>query len=205
MTGDIGRYLPDGNIECIGRRDSVVKIRGIRIDLGDVETHLAGHPAIRTAAASTLNANSGDALLVAWVASRAEERPSIKELREFLAERVPEYMIPAQITYVEKMPTTPSGKIDRLALLASNAWTRQSELDFVAPRDDIERRLQAIWEEILDVRPIGVRHEFFALGGHSLNAARVLSKIEREFGFRLPLAAMFPAPTIESLGWSDPR
>ena len=124
MTGDVGRHRSDGNIEYMGRRDSVVKIRGIRIDLGEIEANLAAHPAIKTAAASTLSANDGDLMLVAWVESCGEERPSLTELKEFLAERIPEQMIPSQIAFVEKMPTTPSGKIDRVALVASNTWTR---------------------------------------------------------------------------------
>jgi acyl carrier protein len=108
-------------------------------------------------------------------------------------------MIPQQIAYVEKMPNTPSGKIDRLALLARNNWTRDSELDFVAPRDDTERRLQSIWQELLNASPIGVQDDFFAIGGHSLLAARLLARIEREFNRRIPLTAMFPAPTIASI------
>ena len=120
-------------------------------------------------------------------------------MRAFLGESMPVYMIPTRFVLLDRIALTPNSKVDRAQLPSLDESHTHTAQQYLEPRDDIERRLQTIWEQVLNIRPIGVRHEFFDLGGHSLNAAKVLSKIAREFNCRIPLAAMFPAPTIESL------
>ena len=197
-TGDLVRYRASGRLEFIGRLDRQVKLRGYRIELGEIEFALGEHPAVREAVVAAQE-HGGDRRLVGYIAARTGSSPSANELRSYLEEKLPDYMVPAAFAIIETLPLTPNGKIDRANLPPLDATRVADRLEFVAPRDDTERRLQAIWEEILDVRPIGVRHEFFALGGHSLSAARVLFKIKREFSSDIPLAAMFQAPTIEGL------
>ena len=198
-TGDLGRYLPGGNIEYLGRVDSQVKIRGYRIELGEIESVLARHPAVEAALVVAGEDEAGDRRLVGYVVGAGGAPPSSSELRNYLKQKLPEYMVPALFMAIDAMPLTPNGKVNRAQLPAPNLMAFSEHRQFVGPRDDVERRLQTVWEEILDVRPIGVRQDFFELGGHSLNAVKALSRIEDELGFHIPLAAMFPAPTIESL------
>jgi amino acid adenylation domain-containing protein len=198
-TGDTVRRLPNGDVEYIGRADNQLKVLGIRIEPGEIEAALTRHPQVQAAAVTGLVDASETKLLVAFVEARPGHLPTAATLREFLSESMPVYMIPTRYVFVDRLALTHSGKIDRAKLPPLDESLVQTEQKYVEPRDDIERRLQTIWEEILNLRPIGVRHEFFALGGNSLNAVRVLSRIEREFDFRVPLAAMFPAPTIESM------
>ena len=198
-TGDMVRRLPNGDVEFVGRADNQLKVQGIRIEPGEIEAALMRHLQVQAAAIVGLTDTSETISLVAFVEPKPGKLPTAATLREFLSESIPLYMIPKRYVLVDKLALTHNGKIDRAKLPSLDESVVQTEQKYVEPRDDIERRLQTIWEEVLNVRPIGVRHEFFALGGHSLNAVRVLSRIEREFDYRVPLAAMFPAPTIESL------
>ena len=197
-TGDTARYLADGNIEYKGRIDAQVKIRGYRIELGEIESALAEHPAVREAAV-VAQEHGGDRRLVGYIAARKGSSPSANELRRYLNEKLPEYMVPSAYAMLETLPLTRNGKIDRANLPPLDGIAIVDHRQFVAPRNDVERRLQAIWQELLDTRPIGVHDDFFAVGGHSLLAAKLLARIEHEFDRRIPLAAMFPAPTIESV------
>jgi amino acid adenylation domain-containing protein len=197
-TGDLGRYLPDGNIEFIGRVDSQVKIRGYRIELSEIESTLLRHPAVHEAVV-VAQEHGGDARLVAYVSARRPSVPTVHELRSHLKERLPHYMVPAAFAVIDAFPLTSNGKIDRANLPAIDASAAVDHRSFVAPRDDVERRVAAMWQELLNVSPIGIHDDFFAMGGHSLLAAKLLARIEREFNRRIPLTAMFPAPTIATI------
>jgi amino acid adenylation domain-containing protein len=197
-TGDLARYLPDGNIEYISRIDNQVKIRGFRIELGEIEALLAQHAGIRELAVIAREDIHGDKRLVAYVVPQ-QERPQIGELRSFLQEHLPNYMVPNFFVFLDTLPLTPNGKIDRRALPAPDLSNQESAEIFVAAQDDLERELTEIWERVLGVEAIGIRDNFFDLGGHSLMAVSLFSQIEQTFGKNLPLATLFKAPTIEQL------
>jgi amino acid adenylation domain-containing protein len=194
-TGDLARYRPDGNIEFLGRADDQVKIRGFRIELGEIETVLGQHPAVREAVVLAREDAPGEKRLVAYVVADS----SADELRCFLKDKLPEYMVPAVVVLLEALPVTPNGKVDRRALPAPDRSRPDLEKAFVAPRDDIELQLARIWEEVLGVRPVGVRDNFFELGGHSLLAVRLFSLIEKRLGKKLPLTTVFQGATVEHL------
>jgi amino acid adenylation domain-containing protein len=204
-TGDLARWRADGNLEYLGRLDHQVKLRGFRIELGEIEAVLAQHPAVREAAV-VLHARDADQALAAYLVPAAdapEHDPAFAAqpqaaLRDWLKARLPDYMVPASFTLLAAFPLTPNGKLDRKALPAPQA-DRLVAGGQQAPRDHIELALTQLWEDLLDVRPIGVHASFFELGGHSLLAVRLMAGIERTFGRRLPLAALFEAPTIAAL------
>jgi amino acid adenylation domain-containing protein len=197
-TGDLARYLPDGNVEFLGRLDYQVKVRGFRIELGEIEYALARHPGVSAAVATTREDSPGDIRLVGYVVP-TEGAVSGTELRRWVAETLPSYMVPSQIVALEAFPTTPNGKIDRKGLPAP-AGDREADLGgVVGPRNELEEKLVAIWEDVLGVHPIGVTDDFFELGTTSILAARVFARIEHELGAKLPLAPIFQAPTIEQL------
>ncbi len=232
-TGDLSRYLPDGNIEVLGRTDSQVKIRGFRIELGEIEAVLTQHPGVRETAVIVWEDIPGDKRLVAYIvpayivpasivpaqspnppipAQNSTPSPSLQtQLRSFLKEKLPDYMVPSAFVTLDALPVTPNGKIDRRALPAPELQPAASESGFTAPRDTLEIELQSIWEKVLGVRPIGVTDNFFDLGGHSLLAVRLFAQIKERFNRDLPLATLFQAPTVEQLagilrqkGWSAP-
>jgi amino acid adenylation domain-containing protein len=208
-TGDMGRYLPDGNVEYIGRADHQVKIRGFRIELGEIETVLCQNPAVRQSVVLARDEIPGDKRLVAYVVSTQGESLVTNDLRDFLKKKLPDYMVPSAFVVVENLPLTPNGKVDRKTLPAPDYTREQQEKKLLAPRDELELQLTKIWEKVLKVRPIGVRDNFFELGGHSLLAVRLFAQIEKTMRKNLPVAALFHAPTIEQLarlisedGWS---
>ncbi|MGA3164142.1 MAG: amino acid adenylation domain-containing protein [Verrucomicrobiota bacterium] len=194
-TGDLARYRPDGNIEFLGRADHQVKIRGFRIELGEIEAVLGQHPAVREAVVVAREDVPGEKRLVAYVVADS----TADELRRFLKDKLPEYMVPAVVVLLEALPVTPNGKVDRRALPAPDRSRPELEKAFVAPRDDLELQLTHIWEEVLGVRPVGVRDNFFELGGHSLLAVRLFALIEKRLGKKLPLTAVFQGATVEHL------
>ncbi|NOT58294.1 MAG: amino acid adenylation domain-containing protein, partial [Deltaproteobacteria bacterium] len=198
-TGDLARYLPDGNIEFLGRVDHQVKIRGFRIELGEIEAVLGHHPAVREAMVVAAEDTPGEKRLVAYVVAQQEPAPTVSELRRFLREQLPEYMVPAVFVPLKALPLMSNGKRDRRALPEANRARPEMEKAFVAPRDTLELQLTHIWEDVLGVRPIGVRDNFFELGGHSLLAVRLFSVIENKLGKRLPLATVFQGATVEHL------
>jgi len=198
-TGDLARYLPDGNIEFLGRVDHQVKIRGFRIELGEIEAALGQHPAVREAVVLAPEDAPGEKRLVAYVVAEREPLPTTADLRSFLKEKLPAYMVPAIFVLLDALPLMPNGKVDRRALPAPDRARPESEKSFVAPRDDLELQLTHIWEEVLGVRPVGVRDNFFELGGHSLLAARLFAAIENRLGKKLPLATVFQGATVEHL------
>ena len=197
-TGDLARYLPNSDIEYLGRIDHQIQIRGFRVELGEIETVLSQHPDVRETVIITRDDQSGNQQLIAYIVPRGNQSPSTNTLRQFLKKKLPEYMIPSAFVELNKIPLTPNGKTDRRALPAPD--TRSSlEEGCIAPRNPLEMQLAQIWENILKVRPIGAVDNFFNLGGHSLLAVRLLSEIQQKFGQNLPLSIFFQTPTIEQL------
>ncbi|PTL75058.1 non-ribosomal peptide synthetase [Vitiosangium sp. GDMCC 1.1324] len=198
-TGDWARYLPDGNIEFLGRRDAQVKVRGFRIELAEVEAALARHPAVKDVAVVAREGASGQKQLVGYVVGKEGQEPAAAELKSFLKERLPEYMVPAVFVCLEAFPLTPSGKVDRKALPAPDFTRQELSRSFVGPRTALEVQVVRIWEELLGIHPIGVHDNFFELGGNSLLAIRLLSRIRTSTGRNLPVAALFQNATVEHL------
>jgi amino acid adenylation domain-containing protein len=197
-TGDLARYLTDGDIEFLGRIDNQVKIRGFRIELGEIEAVLNQHSSIARAVVVDREI-SGDRRLVAYVMPKNGETPKHSDLKTFLQTKLPEYMVPAGFAKLEALPLTPNGKVDRKALPAADGIRSDTEYGFVAPRDSVELELAKIWGRILGTPSVGVKDDFFDLGGHSLLAVRLFAQIEKSFGRKFPLATLFQAPTIEQL------
>jgi len=199
-TGDLVRRRPrDGALEFLGRADFQVKIRGFRIELGEVETVLSTYPGIRGCVAVVREDRPGDRRLVAYLVAE-DETPRPRELRAFLVQRLPEYMVPSDFVALERLPLTPSGKVDRRALPSPDPAARvEDEVVYVAPRTPAEEVLAGIWSEVLGVERVGAGDDFFNLGGHSLSAARVLSRVRNAFGIELPLSLMFDKRTLEGM------
>jgi thioesterase domain-containing protein len=207
-TGDLVRYRPSGQIEFLGRLDHQVKIRGFRIELGEIQSLLSLHPEIVEALVVAREDVPGDKRLVAYVAANKSSIP-VDELRQFLKQKLPEYMVPSAFVFLDRLPKTPNGKVDRKALPAPES--SRSATQFVAARDPLELQLTKLWEKIFKIGPIGIRDNFFELGGHSLLAVRLFADIEKITGTNLPLVTLFQAPTIEGLaailrqqGWEAP-
>jgi amino acid adenylation domain-containing protein len=199
-TGDLARWLEDGNLEFLGRMDNQVKIRGFRIELGEIEAVLATHPMVNENVVMVHETESGNKRLVAFIVPSQGQIIDNQALRTFLTEHLPDYMIPSVLVVKASLPLTPNGKIDRQALsqLAVNSY-QLSDKALVAPRDSIELQLVHIWEVVLNVRPVGVRDNFFELGGHSLLAVSLMAQIQQQFNQSLPLATLFQGATIEQL------
>ena len=199
-TGDLARWLPDGTLEFLGRIDNQAKIRGFRVEPGEIETVLRAHPAVRECVVTVLGTGARHKRLVAYcVFETGSPPPNASTLRRFLAEKLPDYMVPSAFVTLPALPLTPNGKVDRLALPAPDQDRPQLEREYVPPHDQVELQLTQIWESILNVRPIGTQDKFFDLGGHSLLAVRLTAQIEKTFGRRLRLATIFQAPTIGQL------
>ncbi len=197
-TGDLVRQRRDGTLEFLGRMDRQTKIRGYRIEPAEIELALRQYPGLQQAAVLVRD-HSGDQQLVAYLvpSDHAESDFQQAELVKFVREKLPDYMVPAAFVQLDALPVTPNGKLDWKALPAPER--RLPPIASLAPRDPTETRLARIWEEVLDLRLVGVRESFFDLGGHSLLATRLFARIEKEFGRRLPLGTLFEAPTIEQL------
>jgi len=199
-TGDLARYLPDGNIEYLGRIDNQVKIRGFRIELPEIETVLAQHSAVQENTVVVHKVSETDKRLVAYVVPQKEQIIENKALRDFLIEQLPDYMIPSAFVTLESLPLTPNGKIDRRILEQKSLGDYQfSEETFVAPRTPEEELLAGIWSAVLGVEQVGIHDNFFELGGHSLLATQVISRIRDTFAVELSLRELFESPTIAGL------
>lgn len=196
-TGDLVRYLSDGNLEFLGRLDQQVKIRGLRIELSEIESALGEHPDVREAVVAAEEGDSASLRLVAYVVARREYSTSAAELRAFLKSRLPAYMVPVVISFVPALPRSANGKVDRRALSTMEATRDVIPAGPSAPRDFVEARLLAIWKDVLERDDLDIRQDFFELGGHSLLAAKLLARIEADFEQTLSLAFVFQAPTIE--------
>ena len=197
-TGDKVRYLSNGQIEFLGRLDNQVKIRGFRIELGEIEANLGSHPRVSNCIVVAREDIPGDKRLVAYlVAENNGESLSAEQLRHFLKETLPHYMIPAHFVFLEQFPLTPNGKINRRALPAPSLELQHSTSNYVAPRNELEQKLVRVWQEVLGLESIGIKDNFFHLGGHSLLAVVLSSKLEQSFSVKLPMAMLFQMPTIE--------
>lgn len=194
-TGDLGRFLPTGDIELHGRIDRQVKVRGIRIEPGEIETILNDHENVREAAVIVREDTPGNQRLVAYVVLREPDN----HLRDFVKARVPDHMVPAAFVVLDKLPLTPNGKVDHAALPVPDQSSFESSKEFVAPRTQVEETLAQIWKELLEVPRIGIHDNFFELGGHSLLATQVASRIRKTLKVELPLRVIFDSPTIADL------
>jgi amino acid adenylation domain-containing protein len=198
-TGDLVRWLPDGNLDFLGRIDDQVKIRGFRIELGEIESVLCRHPHVKQAAVTVREDRPGEKRLVAYPVLAKQPAIACQDLRSHLRQELPEYMIPSLFVPVEDLPLTPNGKVDRRALPLPGTARTGGAGDYTAPRNPVETALAKMWAELLHVERIGVHDDFFDLGGHSLTATRVVARIERQFGVSVPLQCIFETPTIAQL------
>ncbi|HTO93590.1 MAG TPA: amino acid adenylation domain-containing protein, partial [Bacteroidota bacterium] len=210
-TGDRARFLSGGDIEFLGRNDFQIKIRGFRVELGEIESALAAHPAVAESVVVAAGDGGLERRLVAFVVPGGGAPARTDDLRAFLAARLPAYMVPGAFVTLDALPKTKNGKVDYRALPLPEATPAAKSTDYQAPRDALERQLVGIWEKLFGRSPIGIRDNFFDLGGHSLLAVRLFSQVERLTAKNLPLVTLFQAPTIGDLaailrtqGWEPP-
>ena len=197
-SGDLGRMLPDGCIEYIGRKDFQVKIRGYRVEPEEIEAIFDKIEGIRKSVITLILGSDGDHYLAAYYLTKNESPIDITELRRILQQKLPDYMIPSYFIQLEKLPLTPNGKIDRNALPEPDA-NKNTGVEYQAPVNETERKLVEIWREVLGVEKIGINDNFFSLGGHSLKATAIVSKIHQELAVEIPLRGIFQSPTIKEL------
>ncbi|MBD0386348.1 MAG: amino acid adenylation domain-containing protein [Nostoc sp. C3-bin3] len=207
-TGDLVRYRDDGNIEILGRVDHQVKIRGFRIELEEIEAKLIQHSFVRESVLVVREDNPDDKRLVAYIVPNTQNYELenniklIPELRHFLKESLPEYMVPSAFVLLEKLPLTPNGKIDRRALPIAEHYLSNKEIKYIAPRTPIEEQLAKIWAELLQVKQVGIEDNFFELGGHSLLLTQLVFRVRQTWQIELPLSSLWEMSTIASLAQS---
>ncbi len=195
-TGDLVRYLPGGLLDFLGRIDHQVKIRGFRIETGEIEAVLGDHPAVREVVVAARLLGPGDKQLVAYVVPQSSPPPSTTELREYLSRKLPSYMVPGFFVMLDALPVNPNGKVDRQALPIPDGTRPELAQEFIAPRTRVEQELATLWKEILSLDRVGLDDDFFALGGHSLRALQMISRIRQHFRVDIPLRAFFSHPTL---------
>ncbi|MED1738743.1 amino acid adenylation domain-containing protein [Bacillus swezeyi] len=198
-TGDMARWLPDGTVDFIGRKDDQVKIRGYRIELGEIESVLQQAPNTEKAVVLTRQGSAGGLEVCAYVVPKNGSAVSVHKLREHLSKQLPDYMLPSYFVELDEMPLTPSGKVDRKALLRHEVKA-SGGTEYTAPRNDREEKIAHIWQEVLAAEKVGIFDQFFELGGHSLKAMTMLTKIHKTFGVEVPLQFLFEKPTVAALG-----
>jgi amino acid adenylation domain-containing protein len=196
-TGDLARWLPDGNLEYLGRIDHQVKLRGFRIELGEIEAILGQHPFMEEGVVVVHEPSKGDKHLIAYLVIQKDKAVEMTEIKNFLKERLPSYMVPSNFITLDALPLTPNGKIDRRKL-SRLPITGVSEKGFVAPQTQEEELLASIWSAVLGIPQIDIHDDFFELGGHSLLATQVISRVRDAFTVEMPLRVLFESPTIES-------
>ncbi|WP_138502504.1 non-ribosomal peptide synthetase, partial [Nostoc sp. PA-18-2419] len=197
-TGDLVRYLPDGNIEYLGRIDNQVKIRGFRIELGEIEAILSQHENVQACCVIVHEDATGDKRLFVYVVPQTEVISIKDELRQFLADKLPHYMMPSAFVILESLPLTPNGKVDRRGLPVPDFYIETAN-KYVAPRTPFEEKLAQIWAQVLKVEQVGIYNNFFELGGHSLLATQIISRLPEAFGSSLSLRSLFESPTVAQL------
>ncbi|ELR68460.1 Long-chain-fatty-acid--CoA ligase [Fulvivirga imtechensis AK7] len=195
-TGDMGRLLPDGTLEFLGRRDNQIKIRGHRIEIGEIENKLLDIEGIKDVAVVSGDQQNKEKVLIAFYTGRRKDEAILKD---FLTDLLPAYMIPSSILWREKIPLNSNGKIDRKALVSVWSRSKDQERSFVPPSNTTEKKLIEIWNDILEINQIGIEDNFFELGGHSLLAAKLAVKLHKETGVKVPLSEIFSRPTIKSI------
>jgi acyl carrier protein len=198
-SGDLARWLEDGGLEYLGRIDHQVKIRGFRIELGEIESVLSQHPAVREVVVVAREDVPGDRRLVAYVAAAAERGPLAEELRARLRAVLPDYMVPSAFVFLDALPLTENGKVDRKALPQPDFTRREVDVPFVAPRPGTEATLAALWTSLLGVERVGVSDNFFDLGGDSILAAQMMRRAGLALGVELPLRRLLEARTLSAL------
>ncbi|MFC0215901.1 non-ribosomal peptide synthase/polyketide synthase [Paenibacillus chartarius] len=196
-TGDLARWLPDGSLEYIGRSDYQVKVRGYRIELGELEAVLALHPQMKQSAVIDRTDAQGNKYLCAYVVTETPEAAS--ELRKFMADRLPAYMVPSYFIELADMPLTPNGKVNRKALPELSMTAAIGTAEYVEPRTALEKAVAQLWQDALQVQRVGALDHFFELGGHSLKAMSLLAKTNAQFGVDVPLRTLFETPTVEAM------
>jgi amino acid adenylation domain-containing protein len=200
VTGDLGKHRVDGNLEFQGRIDEQVKIRGYRVELGEIEAILEEHPEVSRAAVIVGGGpHSNAARLIGYVAPKPNLQLAPADLKSFLRQRLPEYMVPSTFISLESMPLTHSGKLDKRALPAPDGRRPDMASSYVRPRNEVEQSLADIWQQVLSLDRVGVNDNFFDLGGHSLLATQVNSRVKRIFNINLPLRHVFDFPVLEDL------
>ena len=197
-TGDLARYLSNGAIEYLGRIDHQVKVRGLRIELGEIEAVLSEHKAVSQAAIVVRESRAHDRQLVAYFVLEPNQDVTVTELRKHLRTRLPEYMIPQHFVKLDALPLTPNGKVDRRALPAPQE-DRQTDESYVAPQNEVEKTIASIWQELLNIKTVGIHDNFFELGGHSLLLLKMLVKLQEFFKKEFSIVEMFRHPTISAL------
>jgi amino acid adenylation domain-containing protein len=198
-TGDRVRYRPDGNLEFLGRLDNQAKVRGFRVEPGEIEAVLRQHGAVRESVIVTRENRQGIHHLVAYVVAATQPAPTVSELRSFLEEKIPEYMVPSAFVLLDALPLTSHGKVDRHALPTPDGTRPELNKPFIPPGTPTEKLLAEIWAQVLSVEPIGVQDNFFDLGGHSLLATQIVFRLRDTFQAEIPLRTLFEKPTIEEL------
>jgi amino acid adenylation domain-containing protein len=194
-TGDVARFLPDGNIEFLGRRDNQVKIRGYRIETAEIESTLRQHPAVREAVV-TVREDSSEKRLVAYLVLQPKQTITTDQFRTHLQQSLPDYMVLSTFVVLDQLPLTASGKIDRRQLPAPDDGRPELAENYVGPRTPLEQEVAGIWEQVLKLKKVGVHDNFFALGGHSLLATQVISRVNASLQIEMPLRTMFEHPTV---------
>jgi amino acid adenylation domain-containing protein len=198
-TGDVVRWLANGQLDFVGRVDGQVKVRGFRIECGEVEAALEEHDTVRESVVIAREDDPGDKRLVAYVVPAPGLTPTVAELRDQIGGRLPSYMIPTSFVFLEALPLTPNGKLDRQALPQPEGYLPEMEATYVAPQSEIEHTIAGIWQEVLRVEKVGVNDNFFTLGGHSILLARVHTKLHEVFDQGLTLLDLFKYPTVAAL------
>jgi tyrocidine synthetase III len=195
-TGDLARWLPDGNIECLGRMDNQVKIRGHRIEPEEIETRLNEHSAVKESVVTIITDKSALKSLCAHIVS--DETLTAGELRNYLQKHLPDYMIPSYFVQIEKIPLTGNGKVDRKSLPGPDKSLAVTT-GYVPPTNETEKQLAEMWQELLNVKKIGIEDNFFELGGHSLVVMNMVLRIQSSFGIEIPMMAIFNNPTVAQI------
>jgi acyl carrier protein len=198
-TGDLVRYLPDGNIEFLGRIDNQVKIRGFRIELGEIEREIAQHPDVRENVVLARQDATGEKRLIAYIVPHQGSTYRQEQLRSFLQQRLPEYMLPSAFVILASLPLNANGKVDRHKLPAPSRERPQLEQVYVAPQTDLQRQLVNIWSDLLNIEPVGVDDNFFDLGATSTLMMQIAARIQQELGIELSVVKLFQYPTIAGL------
>jgi amino acid adenylation domain-containing protein len=198
-TGDLGRLARDGCLHLLGRKDFQVKIRSFRVDVTEVESALMEHGEIQIAAVIGKNDQTGNTRLVAYVVPRNTPGPTIASLKKYLQDKLPEYMIPAEVVFLVELPLMSTGKIDRRALANPTPWSPGPNKHVVTPQTPIEKKLADLWAEVLSLSEIGIHDNFFDLGGHSLAASLIVSRVIQRFKLELPIKALFDSPTVAEM------
>ncbi|MGB7443481.1 MAG: amino acid adenylation domain-containing protein [Coleofasciculaceae cyanobacterium] len=200
-TGDLGRYLPDGNIEFLGRVDFQIKIRGHRIEVGEIEATLRQHRDVRSAVVTVVSEGKQERLL-GYIVAQHNQHPTIEELSKFLKQKLPEYMVPSAFVFLGSLPLSANGKVDRKALPTQDAFFKQLEVSFVAPQTEIEQIIASVWQEVLELAKVGVNSNFFEIGGNSLLITKSYSELKKNLPNEVQLISLvdlFNYPTIKSL------